>query len=203
MPRVAGQIDLSKTEAILEAAGAVFAEKGLSASMDEVARRACVSKQTIYNRYGSKADLIRDLVTHRVEAVTAPLLADGALEHPEEALAAYARSILSGYTTGSSFSMLRVTIEAAGDMPDVARAVYEAGPQASRALMARFLAAETAAGRMAVPDPQQAAEFFSGIVLGSRQLDGLLGASTTLTEAQVDAMAREVAARFMRAYAPG
>ena len=62
MPRLPGQIDAAKTEAILEAAGEVFTARGLSASIDEVARKAKVSKQTIYNRYASKSDLIRAMI---------------------------------------------------------------------------------------------------------------------------------------------
>src|SRR5205807_205660 len=54
MPRIAGQIDLIKSEAILEAAADAIHERGLGVSVDEIARRAGVSKQTIYNHYGSK-----------------------------------------------------------------------------------------------------------------------------------------------------
>ena len=67
MPRAVGQIDLAKTEAILDAAAEVFGERGTAASMEEIARRACVSKQTIYNHFGSKPELIRALVDRRVE----------------------------------------------------------------------------------------------------------------------------------------
>ena len=40
MPRAPGQIDRVKTQAILAAAGQVFGERGLAASMEEIARRA-------------------------------------------------------------------------------------------------------------------------------------------------------------------
>ena len=42
MPRIVGQIDISKNEAILDAALAVLAERGVSVSMEEIARRAGV-----------------------------------------------------------------------------------------------------------------------------------------------------------------
>ena len=61
MARVIGQIDLSKNEAILDAAVDVLGERGITAPMEEIARRAHVSKQTIYNHYGSKAELVRAL----------------------------------------------------------------------------------------------------------------------------------------------
>ena len=86
MPRLAGQIDQAKGQAILDAAIEVLAERGLGASMEEIARRAGVSKQTIYNHYGSKAELIRALVDRRVADITAPLEMPGADELMQRAL---------------------------------------------------------------------------------------------------------------------
>jgi AcrR family transcriptional regulator len=89
MPRIAGQIDRTKYEAILEAASDVIFERGLSAPLDEIARRAGVSKQTIYNHYGSKVDLMRALIERRARSITDPLDVPGAEAFPERALAAY------------------------------------------------------------------------------------------------------------------
>ncbi|MBW8890914.1 MAG: helix-turn-helix transcriptional regulator, partial [Burkholderiales bacterium] len=58
MPRIAGQIDVAKTEAILDAAVEVIGQRGLGAPMEAIAKRAGVSKQTVYNHYGSKAELV-------------------------------------------------------------------------------------------------------------------------------------------------
>jgi TetR/AcrR family transcriptional repressor of mexJK operon len=200
MPRATGQIDAAKTEAILEAASEVLAERGLAAPMEAIARRAGVSKQTVYNRYGSKAELVRALVERRVESITAPFRAPQAMDHPEEALAAYARTLLEVITR--THSLLRVTIQSAAEMPDVARVVFETGPMRSRREVANFLEAETKAGRLAVDDPMQAAEFFAGMVIGHRQTGALLGMSKPPTPADIERVAREAAARFLRAYAP-
>jgi AcrR family transcriptional regulator len=200
MPRAAGQIDLAKSEAILDAASEVLAERGLSASMAEIAKRAGVSKQTIYNHYGCKADLVAALSRRRTREMTDPLATPEASARPEEALAGFARSLLTTVMAPNSVTFMRVVIQGAADMPDLARALYEAGPRTSRALLADFLAAEHAAGRLDVPDPRQAAEFFGGMAIGSYQMAGLLGADRTLSEAEIDAIAREAAARFMRAY---
>lgn len=201
MPRVAGQIDLAKGEAILDAAVEVLGERGLAASMEEVARRAGVSKQTIYNHYGSKAELIRALVDRRVADITAPLEMPGADEHPEATLAGFARTMLQAIISPRATAMMRLYIQGAGEAPDVARAVFEAGPKASRARLAAFLARETADGRLAVDDPAMAAEFFGGMVVGTYQLADLLGVDRGLTQVQIDAIAVEAARRFMRAYA--
>ncbi|MES2343742.1 MAG: TetR/AcrR family transcriptional regulator [Pseudomonadota bacterium] len=200
MPRVAGQIDLAKGEAILDAAIGVLSERGLAASMEEIARRARVSKQTIYNHYGSKAELIAALVDRRVADITAPLEMPGADEHPEEALASFARIMLRALVNPRASALMRLYIQGATEAPDVARAVFEAGPKASRARLAAFLSRETAAGRLAVDDPAQAAEFFGGMVAGTYQLSELLGVDRGLTEPQIDHIAAEAARRFLRAY---
>jgi len=201
MPRVAGQIDAAKSEAILDAASEVMAERGLSAPMAAIARRAGVSKQTVYNHYGCKTELVRALVARRVETITAPLREPGAEENPEQTLTAYARTLLAVVTT-RNYALMRVTIQNAGEMPDVAREVFETGPQRSRAQLARFFEAETRAGRMRVADPMQAAEFFGGLVLGHRQTRALLGMDVALAPEELDRLAAEAARIFMRAYAP-
>jgi len=201
MPRVAGQIDVSKNEAILDAAIAVLGERGISVSMDEIARRAGVSKQTIYNHYGSKAELVRTMAERRVHEITATLTTPQAVENPEEALAAFARVLLNAvyYTKGTS--LYRAAIVHAQDMPDVARAMFEAGPQASRVRLSEFLALETKAGRLSCPNAMEAAEFFAGMVSGTYQTAMLLGIELSADDDKIDRLAREAAYRFMRAYA--
>ncbi|PHY19208.1 TetR/AcrR family transcriptional regulator [Caulobacter sp. BP25] len=202
MPRIPGQIDVAKTEAILDAAVEVIGERGLAAPMESIAKRAGVSKQTVYNHYGSKAELMRALMQRRVERVTAPLRGQDAVDNPTATLEAYARSLLETVTTNRNYSMMRVVMMGAGEMPDVAQEVYEAGPLSARRQLAAFLKTETELGRMKVEDCDQAAEFFSGMILGHNQIRSLLRLPSDKTPEQLDRFAREAAERFMRAYAP-
>jgi AcrR family transcriptional regulator len=202
MPRVAGQIDRVKNEAILEAASDVIFERGLSAPLDEIARRAGVSKQTIYNHYGSKVDLMRALIERRALSITDPLDVPGAEAFPERALATYAEALLSTVTLDRGVAFLRLLIESAPHDPALVRGVLPRGFRGSRAKLAAFLARETRAGRIDAPDPDEAAGFFAGMVLGGRQLEGLLGLPSELTVERIQSLAREAARRFMRAYAP-
>ncbi|WP_374469423.1 TetR/AcrR family transcriptional regulator [Phenylobacterium sp.] len=202
MPRIAGQIDLAKSEAILDAAVEVLGERGVSAPMEEIARRACVSKQTIYNHYGSKAELVRALCDRRVHEMTAPLETPEGIADPAQALAAFGRILLAKLVEGNrSQGFFKAAILGAEEAPEVARAVYEAGPLQSRLKLAEFLDLETRAGRLACPDPLQAAEFFAGMVIGSYQTAALLGVERGLDTAKADLIAREAARRFLRAYA--
>jgi AcrR family transcriptional regulator len=202
MPRVAGQIDIAKNEAILDAAVEVLSERGVSGPIEEIARRASVSKQTIYNHYGSKAELVRALCERRVAELTAPLESPDAFEHPDEALAQFARVLLGAVLEPGRFNIMRMAMLGATEMPEIGQAMFEAGPRASRRKLAEFLARETEAGRLNTPDPRQAAEFFAGMVIGSFQMAALLGVDPAVDEARAEVIAREAAARFMRAYAP-
>ncbi|WP_419319293.1 TetR/AcrR family transcriptional regulator [Caulobacter sp. ErkDOM-E] len=202
MPRIPGQIDVAKTEAILDAAVEVIGQRGLSAPMEEIARRAGVSKQTVYNHYGCKAELVRALIERRVDRLTAPLRDPGAAENPTETLEAFARTMLETVVAANGYSIMRVIIQGAGGMPEVAHEVFEAGPRQTRGQLADFLRTETRLGRLAVDDFDQAAEIFSGMVMGQSQLRALLCLPPEKTQAQFEAMAGEIARRFMRAYAP-
>ena len=66
---------------LLEAAGRVFEEKGLDASVADVARVAGVGMGTLYRRFPSKEALIEALVTEVLEATIA--MARGAAAWPD------------------------------------------------------------------------------------------------------------------------
>jgi AcrR family transcriptional regulator len=203
MPRAAGQIDRAKNEAILDAASDLIFERGLVAPLDEVARRAGVSKQTIYNHYGSKGDLVRALIERRSRTISAPLALEGAEANPEATLAAYAEILLRTIAIDRGVALFRLLIASAGQDPELARNILPSGFGGARVKLTEFLAREAEAGRLAIADPAEAAEFFAGMVVGSRQVEQLLGLPLHLTPARIDRIAREAARRFVRAYAPG
>ena len=117
MPRLAGQIDLSKNEAILDAAVEVLAERGVSAPMEEIARRACVSKQTIYNHYGCKEELLRALFERRREQVIEPFGDAHADEPLEDRLATYVLLMIEGYIGQGYTSIMRSASDSSVNVP--------------------------------------------------------------------------------------
>jgi AcrR family transcriptional regulator len=201
MPRVGGQIDRAKNEAILDATSDVVFARGLAAPLDEIARRAGVSKQTIYNHYGSKAELVRALIERRTQTIGAPFEAPGAEAHPETTLADYARVLLETVANERGIALFRLLIAAAPHDPTLAGAVLPQGVRGSRMKLTAFLERESLAGRLAIPDAGEAADFFAGMVASHHQLHGLLGLPLELTPARIERIAREAARRFMRAYA--
>src|SRR3978361_2560967 len=64
-------------EAIVEAARAVFAEHGLDAPLDEIAKRAGTGNATLYRRFPTRGDLVAavfaDRMAEHLDAVQAGL----------------------------------------------------------------------------------------------------------------------------------
>ena len=197
MPRVAGQIDPRKSEAILEAASELFSERGVAVTMAEIARHAGVSKQTLYNRFASKVEIARALADRRSHDITAPLRTDG---DPLTVLTAYAGVMLAKVCNAAKGESLRGVALMSPTAPDIALAIYEAGPGASLKRLAAWLAVQHAKGLLVVPDPDLAAEMFTGMVLGHGHLRAVLGVPHP-TEA-FERRAAEAASRFVRAFAP-
>ena len=197
MPRLAGQIDETKTEAILESALELFSEKGASVSMEQIARRAGVSRQTLYNRFPSKADIGRALAARRSDAISAPLRSGG---DTETVLAALAAGMLEKICNTDMRGSMRGVALMSPQAPDVAAAIYEAGPAEGLRRTAAWLAEQDRLGFLAVPDPLAAAEMYSGMVLGHGHLRGVLGIPHPPMQREV--RARETARRFMKAFAP-
>lgn len=75
-------------ERILESAREVFAESGVDAQMDDVARRACVGVGTVYRHFPTKEALMVELVRHKFRLFAAG--ARAALERDGEPFALFA-----------------------------------------------------------------------------------------------------------------
>jgi TetR/AcrR family transcriptional regulator, mexJK operon transcriptional repressor len=196
MSRAAGQVDETKTEAILDAALALFGEKGALASMEAIARRAGVSRQTLYNRFPSKLEIGRALASRRSDAISAPLRAGG---DPETVLTALAAGLLDKLCRVEAGASLRGVALMSPEMPELADAIYQAGPAEGLRRLSAWLAEQDRLGLLSVPDPDAAAEMFSGMVLGHGHLRGVLGVDHPPFDR--GRRAAEAARRFLRAFA--
>jgi len=196
MPRAPGQIDEQKSQAIMAAAVDLFARKGAKASMAEIARMAGVSKQTLYNRYPSKAELARALLTQRSLSITSPLEQSDTLQ---QALCGMANALLTRVVQTNSSEHLRALAFVSREDHELAAAVFEAGPARTLTRLSQWLKERHGKGELDIPNPEEAAEIFVGMVLGHAHLRMVLGLEAV--EMDVAQHAEETARRFMRAYA--
>lgn len=167
-----------KQAAIVRAATELFLRQGYQATRTEqIASSASVSKQTVYNRFGDKESLFREIVlgvTATAEAFAAdlPTMLDGVTSPPDldAALRVLAVRYLTAVMNPRGLALRRLVISEAIRLPELAVAYYERAP--ARVLAALAAQIEELAGRglLAVTDPATAAADFAFLVLG-RPLD--------------------------------
>jgi AcrR family transcriptional regulator len=92
------------TEAVLEAAKAVFAESGVDAPMREIAARAGVGVGTIYRNYPQRSDLIIAVFRRELDATAAEADRLASEYPPAEALRLWAQSLARFVATKRGFA---------------------------------------------------------------------------------------------------
>lgn len=199
------QVAPSSTRArarIMDAAAELFRLQGYEASMDAIATAADVSKQTLYNQFGSKEELFKSIITARAAALRAPLAGPASHRHPREVLADVARQYYALAFTPESLGFMRTIIAAGQRFPEIGMDFYEVGPKQTLEMLSEWMAREDRLGRLDTGDPKLAAEHFLSLILGHIQIKGLLGMDVHISEAEMDRRARFCADAFMRAFAP-
>ncbi|MFJ3582825.1 TetR/AcrR family transcriptional regulator [Streptomyces sp. NPDC090127] len=159
-----------KHEAILEAATSVFLDKGYAGtSMDDIAKLAAVSKQTVYKHFSDKEKLFADIVlatTDRLDT-TIDLLADFPTDDAnlEENLTRLARQLLTALTDPRVIQLRRLIIANADVFPDLGTEWYERGFQRGLATLAATFQRLADQGLLHIDDTLLAANHFSGLLL--------------------------------------
>jgi len=161
-----------KRRAILAAATEVFLQHGyLGASMDEVAAKAGVSKQTVYKQFENKERLFAEIVLGTSEQLMDGLLQayvetlEGATD-AREALRALARRLLDSLTADSVLQLRRLVIAEADRFPEVCGAWFTSGFEQSLEALGAALTRLTERGLLRdLGDPTLAAYQFAGLVM--------------------------------------
>lgn len=193
-----------KSEMILRAAFDVFQEHGLhSATMLEVARRARVSKETLYARFDSKEGLFYALLAWGCRETQANLENFAANDAcPVAELKAYALEFVTAISRKESLAVYRMAVGEAGRNPELGRAFDDMSCNGTVAFFEKLAPRLVAAGVIEAADPADLAESFCGLMRGNFH-------HSLLTTTRVDPSAEELAAwadrgvrLLLRAYAP-
>jgi TetR/AcrR family transcriptional repressor of mexJK operon len=192
----------SKEQAIVRAAAEVFLRRGYGrASMDAIARRAEVSKQTIYHHFGSKEALFGAIVEARcAQLLGPPDTPDPAAGDLETALTTLGRQFLALVLEPPSLALHRLIVAEAARFPELGRAVYEAGPRIAVRRLAGLFEREARRGTITVADPELAAEQFFGALIGHLQLRALLRVEDPQADDRVEASVAAAVRAFLAAH---
>lgn len=156
---------------ICAAALDVFAEKGFAAAkLDEIARRAGVSKGTLYLYFKDKAELfravVRDAIAPNVEALTSAL---SSLDAP---VADVVRMFLAGFADREAKlpvgAVAKIVIGESRNFPELARVWHDEVASKAIAALAAFIERAQRRGEVRAGDPRLYALSLMGpMVLGA------------------------------------
>jgi AcrR family transcriptional regulator len=150
-------------------------------SMHKVAGGARTSKETLYAWFGDKAGLFEALVSREAQAMNDELAAALAAEEPggdaRETLVRFGTDVLTLLLGPRSLTINRAAIAAASTSPELGRILAAKGRETTRPLVQRHLTAEHRAGRLNIPDADEAFELLMGLLLRDLQVRLLIGAT--------------------------
>ncbi len=163
---------------ILGAARRVFLRESYAgASMESIASEAGVSKQTVYNHFGSKEELFRALVRGRCEHLSDALGEEARYQgdDPERVLKHFGDTVLSVMLSEESMDLYRLLQSEGRNHPQLARSFYELGPDRTARWLTDYLTEQSRGGRLDVRHPRIAAEQFVTMLVGHLRMRHLLG----------------------------
>ena len=188
-------------EQIVEVATPLFLIEGYGAtSIEAVAKRARMSKRTLYSRFRDKAELFGAVVHRLVEQLRPPRAAteqffEGA--NLEAILQRLARFILRAALSPSALALQRVILAEATRFPELAAAVNQEGTRGEAIRrIGSLLERERQAGRLGLADTEFAADQFLYMLVAGPQRRAL-GLGTPMTEREIDAWARGAVDLFL------
>ncbi|MEQ1671477.1 MAG: TetR/AcrR family transcriptional regulator [Hyphomicrobium sp.] len=195
-----------KRRAILGAATEVFLTGGyLGASMDEIAARSAVSKQTVYKHFASKEALFIEIVTGMTDEASGKVLNEmpdlGEGKDLAEYLLNYAYRQLTVVLTPRIMQLRRLVIGEVSRFPELARVLYERGPaRALEALAALFIRLADR-GLLVIDDPLVAASQFNWLIMSAPLNQAmLLGDEAIPKQAELRRHAADGVRVFLAAY---
>ena len=196
-----------KRAAILSAATEVFLKGGyLGTNVDAIAARSAVSKQTVYKHFGSKEALFVEIVASMTSEAGDQVL--GEAPDPDDSaelagyLRAYADRQLTAVLTPRLMQLRRLVIGEVSRFPDLAKVLYERGPQRALATLTAMFERMAARGLLTLDDPSAAASHFNWLIMADPLNRAMLLGDEAVPEA--DALRRHAAAGvrvFLAAYA--
>ena len=158
-----------KREVILEAAKKIFLEVGFgAASMDAIANEAQVSKQTVYNHFGSKEELFAAMVRTSLDQTTLAFSEAAKSGDPEKTLRAIGQRFMSMVFAEDKLAMHRILMAEVPRFPELGKVFYQSGPAVIRRFLADYFKEQNTRGTLKVEDPQVTAEQFFGMISSCR-----------------------------------
>ena len=188
---------LVNRERVLRAATSSFLAHGYRSSVDHIARRAGVAKQTVYHHFPSKDELFKEVARDLAKRVLIELESEP--QDLRAGLLRFARAYRQRVLGAQGIATFRTVMPEVPRFPALARAMYagSAGVLVSR--LSTYLEQAMQAGRLRRDDPELGAELLLGMLVGQDRIKRLFGVACDESETR---RAGRIVDCFLRAYAP-
>jgi AcrR family transcriptional regulator len=198
-PKAANPRTLPRRRAFMDAATAVFLEKGYAnATLDDVIARSGGSRQTLYNLFGGKQGLFEAIVEERNAEITLPLRAEDLHDQPvDDVLVDVGIRYVQLLTTPEALGVYRVVLAEGVFMKEFAERFWAVGPARGLALFTNYFEQQTRQGNLRLQDPERAARQFHGMLLGNFQIHCALGLRATPAREEIEAYVRAAVSLFL------
>jgi TetR/AcrR family transcriptional regulator, mexJK operon transcriptional repressor len=173
-PKLGRPLDMAKRESIVLAAHILMFEASVPFTMEAVAARAGVSKQTVYNVFPRKEDLLRHVVRLTVDDITRDLREEPDTTDTRITLAQFGKRYLDMLSIPGRTGFIRMMIEAAARGDAMAEVFYNSGPGFARTQLSHFLIRQQRLKKLQIDDIDLAVEQFFGLIIGTIQMQHLL-----------------------------
>jgi len=181
---------------VLRAATSAFLAHGYGSSVEEIARRAGVAKQTVYHHFPSKDLLFKDVARELARRVLIEL--EDAPRDLRGALVAFGESYRARALGAQGIATFRTLVPEIPRFRALARAMYAASAGEMARRLALVLGREMDAGRLRREDPRFAAELLLGMLVGHDRIKRLFSVPAA-PESEARRTARIVEC-FLRAF---
>jgi AcrR family transcriptional regulator len=152
---------------LFAAAESLFLEQGFGAvTMEQVAKRAGVSKKTIYAFVDTKEHLFDAMMRDHMSRQHLPDLADVADgAGVESAVADYLTTLSAAILSPVAVGLFRLSVGEATRFPNIAQSFYQAGALGHIERLAGWLAAQAKRGLIVLDDAKEAAMMLTSFVV--------------------------------------
>lgn len=173
--------DLSKRNAILEAAKRLFLSDGYDGvSMDQIAAGAGVSKLTVYSHFGDKETLFSAAVQAYCEQhLPPPLFEPAPATALRERLIEIATAFYEMISTPEAIQIHRLLCSPQLAESPLSKMFWDAGPQRLHDEFAALLRRRVEAGELEINDPARAATQFFALIKGEPHAMLMFGCGVT------------------------
>ena len=186
---------------ILSAAKDLFSAQGFTAiSMDQIAKAAGVSKQTVYSHFGNKDELFAAAIEQKCVS-----LKFSEIQLPEdvsarEVITQIAHSFSQMILSEDAMQVHRTSVSEAYTNPTVARLFYATGPMQVIEQVARILQKLDKNGKLRVEVPRMAAVQLLKMLQGEARMEAEYNIEVRQSETDIKAYTQNCIDMFLRAY---